>query len=197
MITLEQISNYALAERGTTEATYDLSALVLEQGIAGCFVECGVFAGAQVAAMALAQHTLGLRRKIHLFDSFQGIPKAGPQDGEEGPKIEGKSICSLADVQKFLFETCGFHPGMFEFHVGWFNTTVPGALAGEEIALLRLDADLYASTKICIAEFEPMLALGAWMVVDDYVLPGCRKAVDETIGGKMGPIYYKEVRKRR
>jgi hypothetical protein len=52
----------------------------------------------------------------------------------------------------------------------------------EEIALLRLDADLYSSTQDCIQTFYPLVSHRGWIIVDDWHLAGCRKAFHETVG---------------
>jgi hypothetical protein len=48
-----------------------------------------------------------------------------------------------------------------------------------EIAILRLDADLYAPTRAALDAFYDKLQPGGWLVVDDYGhWQGCREAVD-------------------
>ena len=49
-----------------------------------------------------------------------------------------------------------------------------------KIALLRLDTDLYESTKIELNTLYPLLVDRGVLIIDDYGdFPGCRKAVDE------------------
>src|ERR1700736_4242629 len=45
---------------------------------AGCVVECGVWRGGAIAAIA---ELLGPQRTYLLFDSFEGLPPAGELDG--------------------------------------------------------------------------------------------------------------------
>jgi hypothetical protein len=48
------------------------------------------------------------------------------------------------------------------------------------IAILRIDCDWYASTKICLETFYDRVRPGGVIIVDDYGgYDGCRKAVDE------------------
>lgn len=196
MQALEVIAVRALSTLGTLRATYGVTKMVLQQQIPGDFVECGVFAGAQVAAMAKAIVDTGeTGRKIHLFDSFVGIPKAGPKDntirplvgGDSGELVtSGVSICSSADVRKHM-EEWGVPADLLVYHEGWFQDTVPAAEIGP-IALLRLDSDLYESTLVCLKHLYPRISKGGWCIADDYVLDGCREAVNQYLGSS--PIYW-------
>jgi hypothetical protein len=94
------------------------------------------------------------------------------------------------------------------FHEGWFQFTIPvKADKIDKICFLRLDGDLYESTKICLEYFYPKIPKGGYVVVDDYNLAGCRRAVHEyldkhhlmpliipieieRINGDIGPVYW-------
>ena len=78
---------------------------------------------------------------------------------------------------------------LLTYHVGWFEDTVPSADI-ERIAILRLDGDLYRSTRVCMDHLYPKLSLGGWCIVDDFKLDGCRKAVLEVV--TPGPIYFQK-----
>jgi O-methyltransferase len=48
------------------------------------------------------------------------------------------------------------------------------------IAMIRLDGDLYASTRDALAALYPLLRRGGLVYVDDYgSFPGCARAIDE------------------
>ncbi|MDE2022123.1 MAG: hypothetical protein KGI71_04435 [Patescibacteria group bacterium] len=121
-------------------------------------------------------------------------------DGSGDLESSGVAACSLADVTANLerwldvdlltTEPAHQLPGVFTRHVwpffslheGWFQQTVPpvaAALAddGERIAFLRLDGDLYESTRVCLEHLYPLVSSGGCVVVDDWNLDGCRKAV--------------------
>jgi O-methyltransferase len=200
MSRLDSIARQALSSVHTLQASFDIARAALMHSIPGEFVECGVFAGAQAAAMALAimdpihywsehrEQGLGLDRRVHLFDSFQGIPLAGPEDVEflaAGHKA-GLSTCSRAQVVSNMQEW-GVDPDLLVYHDGWFQDTVPNAEISQ-IAVLRLDGDLYESTKVCMQHFYHKVSPGGWVIVDDYHLSGCRKAVEEFVNP--GPIYF-------
>jgi hypothetical protein len=62
---------------------------------------------------------------------------------------------------------------------GWFRESLKEAPI-EQLALLRLDADLYESTLEALIHLYPKVSSGGWVIIDDYqMLPPCRKAVDQ------------------
>jgi O-methyltransferase len=181
---------------------YDIVKRVNQSGLKGEFVECGVWNGGAVGLMAMAdQRHSGPRRKLHLFDSFEGLPQptafdtdvyAGFLEQEKSRSIIEQEVEQLSaigacqgksqpEVEEFLVKRLGIDPGKLVFHVGWFQDTVPSArdsIGG--IALLRLDGDWYESTKVCIENLYDSVVVGGFVVIDDYgTFEGCRKAVDE------------------
>lgn len=179
----------ALSSSSTLRASYDMARQVVAARIPGDLVECGVFAGAQVAAMAMGLMDAGCTdRKVHLFDSFEGIPAGGEHDlGWIHPA--GTSACSVEAVQAHMKEWC-IPESMLVYHPGLFADTVPECDIAE-IAILRLDGDLYESTEVCMAHLYPKLSVGGWCIVDDFHLPGCRRAVTEHIGYP-APTYFQK-----
>lgn len=187
--TLSSMAELALSHRETVEASYHLARMVLSLGVPGDLVECGVFAGAQSAAMAKALMDSGQHgRKVHLFDSFEGIPAGGPMDsGWEHPA--GTSACPLDQVREYM-RMWEIDERLLVYHPGYFENTVPLAEIGQ-IAVLRLDGDLYESTRVCMVHLYPKLSCGGWCIADDWQLEGCRAAIERTIG-QPGPIYWRK-----
>lgn len=179
----------ALSSIRTLQATYQIAKAAIGSHIEGDFVECGVFAGSQAAAMARAVMDSGERRLIHLFDSFKGIPLAGPHDTEflAAKHPAGLSACSLEAVQAHM-EEWRIDPSLLVYHPGWFEDTMPGDVG--QIAVLRLDADLYEGTKVCMERLYPKLVPGGWCIVDDFALAGARNAVLEVV--IPAPIYFQK-----
>jgi hypothetical protein len=168
---------------------------VIKSGVSGCFVECGVANGAMVAAMAYAikKHGEAENRKIHLFDSFEGIPLAGIHDhdqpgighhvGDISLPIEKRLVSSgvsvgTAEQVKHNLAEWGLDGVDFIFHKGWFQHTMPVTLVSG-IALLRLDGDLYESVECCLKWLYPSVVPGGVVLNDDYPLPGSRLAQDD------------------
>lgn len=210
---LEAVGAAALSSRETLHASYDIARLAIERNVPGDFVECGVFAGSQSAAMARALfdshgHIVNGRdyggRRVHLFDSFEGVPEAGEYDHQwkASNHPAGTAKCSLEACKEHM-TAWGIPDELLVYHVGMFDSTVFRAAAHSQmkrpdhvckIAVLRLDADLYESTMICLKELYPLVSPGGWVIIDDYHLDGCRQAVrDYFYPGAPGPIYWRKL----
>ena len=83
----------------------------------------------------------------------------------------------LEEVKR-TFERYGLLDEQVQFLVGWFAKTLPQAPI-DELALIRLDGDMYGSTMDALSALHPRLSFGGYVIVDDYWLPGCRAAVDD------------------
>lgn len=174
------------------------------RGIPGAFVECGTWKGGAVGLMALANLRFGRgRRVLHLFDSFMGIPEPDPEMDGAKAISEVRSVgChpagrlrpvagfyesfadgtgTLADNRWLLEEVIGYPSTHLRYHAGWFQDTVPTVGPSmEPIALLRLDGDWHASTRVCLEGLFSRLSPGGILIVDDYgCYEGCRRAVDD------------------
>lgn len=175
-----RVSMSMLGEYETLIATFELAKSLISRGVPGDFVEAGVYAGAEIAVMAKAIMVSGATgRRVHLFDSFQGIPQPGPRDIEflkAGTQAGGASH-SMADTQRNM-RAWGIPGELLVYHPGWFADTMPNNDLGP-IALLRLDGDLYESTMPCLRHLYHKVSVGGWVIVDDYPLQGCRKAMLE------------------
>ncbi len=190
---LDQIWQSAYTTRIGLKHGYLCAAHVVGNNIRGVIVECGVANGVQVGMMARAMKDAGQVRDFHLFDSFDGIPLAGPNDADqpgigkpthdvnapiaERLKSSGVSVGKLEHVQANVQK---WEPSQrYHFHKGWFQDTLPALEDFPPIALLRLDGDLYESTEVCLKYLYPLVVPGGLVVIDDYGLPGCAKAVHE------------------
>jgi len=183
---------YTMTNPQRCRVLWNLSREVLEKGVQGCFVECGVWKGGSAAVMGLAIAHSGQRRDLHLFDSFEGLPEPTEKDGSAAKDYSGgrasgallsvnKCREGLQPVQEFLIERLQFDEARTHFHVGWFQNTLPQVAPKlKEIALLRLDGDWYESTKLCLEYLYPLLSPGGVVILDDYNgWEGCRRATEE------------------
>ena len=68
----------------------------------------------------------------------------------------------------------------FELVKGWFVDTLPEYRSGEPIALLRLDADWYESTMVCLENLFDRVIPGGLIIIDDYYIwDGCSRALHD------------------
>lgn len=183
---------------------------VVREGIRGDFVECGVWRGGSVMAMALQLRDLGaLDRRIWLYDTFAGMTDPTTVDVEEStgvsasdmlahtPIRDGNNVWCVAgrdDVEANLRVT-EYPFENFTIVEGDVVNTLP-AHAPSTVALLRLDTDWYESTRTALEVLYPRLAVGGVCILDDYGhWKGARKAVDEYFNTRewhpfMHPIDY-------
>ncbi len=82
----------------------------------------------------------------------------------------------LGDLRK-SFERYGPLDEQVRFLPGWFRETLPAAPI-ERLALLRLDGDLYGSTRDALEALYPKVSPGGYVIVDDWdFTEECRAAV--------------------
>lgn len=144
----------------------------------GDFVECGVYQGGTARLLAEAIRRGSSGQRLHLFDTFSGMPETGTHDlHSEGDFAD----TSLAGVKKFVG-----HPDIAVFHPGYIPDTFQ-AVGNLSIAFAHIDVDIHASVLACCEFVYPRLSPGGFMVFDDYgcrSCPGARKAVDEFFADK-------------
>jgi hypothetical protein len=168
---------------------------IITSNTPGDIVECGVWKGGSILAIAQTLLNLGdTSRDIYLFDTFEGMTQATQVDisflGEKAldllaQETEGKdgawSVWSYAPIEqvKQLLQTTTYPMHKFHFVQGRVEDTIPGQ-APERISLLRLDTDWYESTYHELEHLFPRLSLNGVLLVDDYGhWLGAKKATDE------------------
>jgi O-methyltransferase len=160
-----------------------LSCEIERAKIAGAIVECGVLDGGTAALMAYATSNTG--RPVHMFDSWEGLPDCSDRDGIEALNWIGEDVGSPRRVATIM-RKLKIEPRRLHFHKGWFDKTFPEANI-DRVALLHIDADFYASVKLCLDRWYPLVTPGGFIQFDDYsVYLGCRAAVDEFLDGDRG-----------
>ena len=76
------------------------------------------------------------------------------------------------------FARYGLLDDQVTFIEGWFRDTLPLAPL-DEIAVLRLDGDMYESTWQALTSLYPKVSPGGFLIIDDYgAIPACQSAVD-------------------
>lgn len=156
---------------------------VLEDKIPGDFIETGVWRGGSVMLMKALLDKHGVTdRKVWCADSFEGLPPANATDREIDPMSDfsDRDFLSVSQEQvEANFKRFGLLDENVKFLKGWFCDTLPTAPV-DQLAILRLDGDLYESTMDALTNLYPKLSPGGYLIIDDYASwAGCRKAIDE------------------
>lgn len=175
---------------------------IVKHNLPGCIVECGVWRGGSMMAIARALLNRGIMdRKLYLFDTFQGMPAPCEKDRHFDDDVraqyeaaqfsnrEGSSWCyaPLEEVRRNL-ESTGYPTENLHFIPGKVEDTLP-VTDVPEIAMLRLDTDFYESTKAEMEYLYPKLTSGGILLLDDYYnWLGSKDAVDEYIAEHNIPI---------
>jgi hypothetical protein len=172
---------------------------VAREKIPGEIVECGVWRGGSMQAIALVlQHEGDTERELHLYDTFEGMPEPTAEDTrtwwgetrsakellEESDKDSDMwAIAGLDDVKQAMAES-GYPAERIHYYPGMVEDTIPDQ-APEQIALLRLDTDWYSSTKHELEHLYDRLVPGGVLILDDYGdWDGARKAIDEWVASR-------------
>ncbi|MFE4379904.1 TylF/MycF/NovP-related O-methyltransferase [Streptomyces cyaneofuscatus] len=164
---------------------------IARHNIPGDIVECGVWRGGSMQACARTLLSVGEdERELYLFDTYEGMTPPTAEDlrrdgrpAQELLDAQGKdrpiwAVASLEDVQAG-FENVPYPKERVHYVRGRVEDTVP-AQAPEQIAILRLDTDWYASTKHELEHLYSRLVSGGVLLIDDYgYWQGSRQAVDE------------------
>jgi len=153
------------------------------KNLTGCIVECGVYRGGMIAAMA---ELLGTKKSYYLFDSFKGLPSAQNIDGQkaknwqsdkQSPHYFNNCKAEIEFAQKAM-EMSGVKK--YKLIKGWFSETMSNFKPDNKIAVLRLDGDWYKSTKECLNCLYKYVAKNGIIIIDDYYTwEGCSKAIHD------------------
>jgi hypothetical protein len=153
---------------------------VIREQIPGDFIETGVWRGGAVIFMRAILEAYQVRdRVVWAADSFEGLPKPDLKNFPDDAGWDNQAALlavSLETVQK-NFARYNLLDAQVRFLKGWFKDTLPSAPI-EQLAILRLDGDLYQSTWEALSNLYPRLSVGGYIIIDDYVIHSCRKAVD-------------------
>lgn len=151
--------------------------------VQGDIAEFGCMTGRTANVLAAAMASFHCKQKLHLFDSFEGLPKATSEvdskshhvkDGVWGPgtckgitpaALRAKCTSYLANDQVAIYE-------------GWFSKTVVNIPSGTIFGLLHIDCDMYQSTMDVLGFVfqRRMVAEGAVVFFDDW---NCNRADNE------------------
>ena len=168
---------------------------VLDDGVNGDLYETGTWrAGTAIFMSKVTLMYASLRRRplewqYWYFDSFTGFK--GVPGGE---RLKAQYYAAPLSRVRRSFARYGVPNASLHLVKGIFEDTVPDhaarmatSAAPRPIAVLRLDGDLYNSTRLVLDRLYPHVSPGGWVVIDDYDvhyghgvgIKGCRDAVQE------------------
>jgi hypothetical protein len=192
--TIRRVRRHTMTSPARLNALIDGVEHAVKTGVPGAFVECGVWKGGSMMAVALTLLRLDAAdRELVLFDTFTGMTEPTPEDADS--PYDGYSLADMwkrrtnwsgvpAEEVRAAMASTGYPMDRVRLVEGPVEVTLPQH-APEEIALLRLDTDWYASTAVEMEHLYPRLARGGVLVIDDYGhYAGARKAVDEALAAR-------------
>jgi O-methyltransferase len=169
---------------------------VVKHEIPGDIVECGVWKGGSMMAIAKTLLELGkTERRLHLFDTFDGMSEPTEVDRTHGGESAAEmmnaaaaergtsrmwGVSPLEEVTEHM-RLSGYPMERIAFVKGKVEETIP-EFAPKQVALLRLDTDWFVSTYHELRYLYPRLSVGGILIIDDYGhWEGARRAVDQFI----------------
>ena len=167
---------------------------IINNKIEGDFVECGVWKGGSMMAIAETLQYMGVtNRHLYLYDTFAGMTAPTDDDIDQLNRDAATQLTndvndktesvvwafSSLDEVKTNIATTNYPSAFIHFIEGDVLKTIPATIPNQ-IALLRLDTDWYESTKHEMENLFPKLISKGVLIIDDYGFwKGSRKAVDE------------------
>ena len=179
------------------QALIDATRYIVRADVPGAIVECGVWRGGSMMAVAHVLMELGERRELYLFDTYAGMtePSGADVDPAGTPamseylstKKDDHTDWCFADLDevKANLESTGYPMELCHFIMGDVKDTLPADQISD-IAILRLDTDWYDTTLHELKCLYQSLVRRGVMIIDDYGhWAGCRKAVHEYFGDNL------------
>lgn len=126
--------------------------------VGGDIAEVGVFRGGSACIIKEASPN----KNLHLFDTFEGLPKPGEKDDHVN-FFEGQFKVIFEDVKNTLnkYKNVFFYKGLFPASAKGLKVT--------QYSFVHLDVDLYESTTECLKYFYPKMVKGGVIISHDYV----------------------------
>lgn len=166
---------------------------IKRQKIEGDIVECGVYNGNTLSFIGLISEKFNLNKNIWGYDTFDGFVKNSFSEKDTDFKTGNKVIHNNSDIYYTLDEVqkniVYNDPDNFEKYIlvkgDILQTLNEEKNIPKKISFLRLDTDIYATTKKQLEVMFNRLVLGGILHIDDYgICPGVKEAVDEFFYGK-------------
>jgi len=172
MVSLNRLNNIQMAVE-----------TILNENVPGDLIETGVWRGGSCILMrAILKINNDKTRRVFVADSFEGLPKPNadqyPSDKDDPHHLYSGYLAVSKEQVAENFRKYGLLDDRVVFLKGWFKDTLPTAPI-EKLAMMRLDGDMYESTMDALNGLYDKLSPGGFCIIDDYVLPNCKAAVED------------------
>lgn len=158
---------------------------ICEGDVEGDIAEFGVGSGRTSMIIASAMKLFDTRnpekKRLYLFDSFEGLPQADTNIDSDSPHVRkgvwSKGTCKFEMTVPLLTKTLKsiIPESNFKIYKGWFSDTLSLLRPNKKIAMLHIDSDLYKSAidvlEYCFA--NSMIQEGTIIFFDDF---NCNRA---------------------
>lgn len=156
----------------------ELALDAIARGIPGDFMECGIWRGGVGILLASIIAAMNENRRVWLADSFDGCPVPDPAfEADRGDRHHTFEFLKVSPQEVVgNIEKYGLGQEDIRILPGWFKHTLPGDVG--QLALLRIDADMYESTTQALDTLYDHVTAGGYVICDDYHnIPNCRQAI--------------------
>ncbi len=156
---------------------------ILDINLDGDICEFGCFVGTTSLFLQRLITQTDPKKKLYLYDSFEGLPEKMPQDqSAAGTEFISGELMATKSQLKLNFKKASLK--IPKIKKAWFSDLKQKDVP-RQICFAFLDGDFYNSTKDCLGLIQDNISRGGIIIVDDYdnpALPGARKAIDEFLG---------------
>ena len=189
---INKIEQFTLASKLNLWSIIQSIKYIKNNKIKGDIVECGVFRGGALALLCFYAQKLKINCNIWGYDTFEEgflINEFSTFDKDsKGKDLNLKNFTNPKDlyytkiqaleiIKKFVIAD-NYCPKLIKGNI--MKTLLEKKNLPENISFLRMDTDLYKTTKLQLEILYPRLVSGGVLHIDDYGhCPGVKKAVDE------------------
>lgn len=177
-----------------SEAYFIVQALSKCKDVLGDVCEFGVAQG-ETSALIANEIALSNNKRLHLFDSFEGLPKPSDKDQLKDDifslgSIEaysGRISCS-EDMVRSRLNAISFPTERYVIHKGFIEQLIhEDRTLPNQVCFAYVDFDFYEPTKTALEFLHRVTISGSIIIVDDYDFfsTGAKTAVNEFIQAKM------------
>ncbi|HEY4208183.1 MAG TPA: TylF/MycF/NovP-related O-methyltransferase [Puia sp.] len=203
----EKVKNHTMTSPERIYSLLEAVRYVETNNIPGSIVECGVWKGGSMMAVAQMLRKMGMEsRDLYLYDTFEGMSEPEDMDqtysGQQASELLNKDAdkeknliwaYSTLDTVKEGMQSTGYPGEKIHYIKGKVEDTIPATIPSR-IALLRLDTDWYESTRHELVHLFPLLSRTGVLILDDYGhWAGAKRAVDEYFAEHRQPLLLNRI----